>query len=113
MTNSGRKRSNASARNDISLQQPNRRDHGAGYRIPAKFVASYTCYSAGPLLGAERPSGTMSWARRVSVPIVLLRLSLRRSGSISIAFEVTTFGYGRGKICREGAISLMSRLAPI
>jgi hypothetical protein len=31
----------------------------------------------------------MSWARRVSVPIVLLR-------SISIAFEVTTFGYRRG-----------------
>jgi hypothetical protein len=40
----------------------------------------------------------------VSVPIILLRLSLRRSGSISIAFEVTTFGYRRGKICNERVI---------
>jgi hypothetical protein len=32
-------------------------------RIPAEFVASYICYSAGLLLEAGRPSGTMSWAR--------------------------------------------------
>jgi hypothetical protein len=30
-----------------------------------------------------------------------------------IAFETTTFGYRRGKICRERAISLVSRLALI
>ena len=53
--------------------------------------------SAGPLLEAGRPSGTKSWARRVSVPIALLGSSLRRSGSIFIVFEVTTFGYGRGE----------------
>jgi hypothetical protein len=47
------------------------------------------------------------------VPIVLLRSSLRRSGSIFIAFEVTTFGSRRGKICHERAISSMSRLTPI
>jgi hypothetical protein len=55
------------------------------------------CYSAGPLLEAGSPSGTRSWARSVSVPIALLRSSSRRSGSIFIAFEVTTFGYKRGR----------------
>ena len=58
-------------------------------------------------------AGTMPWAKRVSVPIVLLRSSLRRSGSIFIAFEVTTFGYRRGKIYNERTFSLMSRLTPI
>jgi hypothetical protein len=70
------------------------------------------CCSAGPLLEAGSPSGTKSWARSVSVPIALLRSS-SRSGSVFTAFEVTTFGYRRGKTCRERAISLMSRLTPI
>ena len=38
---------------------------------------------------------------------------LRRSESISIAIEATTFGYIRGKVCHERAISLMSCLALI
>jgi hypothetical protein len=46
------------------------------------------------------------------VPIALLRSSSRRSRSIFITFEVTTFGYRRGKIRRERAISLMSCLIP-
>jgi hypothetical protein len=46
------------------------------------------------------------------------RLSARNNAKvvvkvISVAFEVTNFGYRRGKICRERAISVMSRLAPI
>jgi hypothetical protein len=64
------------------------------------------CCSAGPLLEAGRFSGTISRAKWVPVPIALLRSSLRRSGSIFIAFEVTTFGYRSGKICSERAISL-------
>ena len=62
---------------------------------------------------AGSPSGTKSWARSVSVPIALLRSSPRRSGSILIAFEVTTFGYRGGKPSRGRAISLMSRLTPV
>jgi hypothetical protein len=62
---------------------------------------------------AGSPPGTKSWARSVSVPIALLRSSSRRSGSILIAFEVTTFGYRGGKTSRERAISLMSRLTPV
>jgi hypothetical protein len=46
------------------------------------------------------------------------RLSARNNAEvvvkvISVAFEVINFGYRRGKICRERAISVMSRLAPI
>jgi hypothetical protein len=46
------------------------------------------------------------------------RLSARNTAEvvaevISIAFEVTTFGFRRGKICHERAISVMSRLAPV
>ena len=59
-----------------------------------EFAASHTCCSADSSLEAERPYDAMPRTRRVSVPIVLLRLLLRRSGPISIAFEVTTFGYG-------------------
>jgi hypothetical protein len=62
------------------------------------------------LLEAGSPPGTKSGAGSVSVPLALLRSSSRRSGSILIVFEVTTFGYRGGKICRERAISLMSRL---
>jgi len=69
-----------------------------------------TCCSAGPLLEAGRPSGTRSWAGRVSVPIAPLKSSLRRPGSISIAFEVTTFGYRRGIICHERIILCTSVL---
>jgi hypothetical protein len=69
-------------------------------------------FSRPPTVEAGRPSGTKSWARSVSVPIALLRSSLR-SGSVFIAFEVTAFGYRRGKTCRERAISLTSRLTPI
>ena len=47
------------------------------------------------------------------MPTVLLGPSLRRSGSIFIVFEVTTFGYEKRRICHERAISLMSRLTPI
>jgi hypothetical protein len=47
------------------------------------------------------------------VPIALLRSSSRRSASIFIAFEVTTFGFRRGKVCYERAISFMSLLAPV
>jgi hypothetical protein len=67
----------------------------------------------GPLLEAGSPSGTKSWAGSVSVPITLLKLSSARSESILIVFEVTIFGYRRGKICRERAISLMGRLISI
>jgi hypothetical protein len=65
---------------------------------------------SGLLLEAGSPPGTKSGAGSVSVPLALLRSSSRRSGSILIVFEVTTFGYRGGKICRERAISLMSRL---
>ena len=65
---------------------------------------------SGLLLEAGSPPGTKSGAGSVSVPLALLRSSSRRSGSILIVFEATTFGYRGGKICRERAISLMSRL---
>jgi hypothetical protein len=55
----------------------------------------------------------MSWAGMVSVPMVLLGLSVRRSGSIFIVSEVTTFGYRQGKICHERKVSLLSRPIPI
>jgi hypothetical protein len=32
---------------------------------------------------------------------------------VRIAFEVTTFGRGRGKVCHERKFSFMSLLAPI
>ena len=64
------------------------------------------------LLGAGSPSGIKSWPS-VSVPIALLRPPSRRSGSILLVFKVTTFGYRWRKICRERAISLMSRLTSI
>lgn len=44
------------------------------------------------------------------MPLVLPRSPSRRSGSILIVSEVTTFGYRGGKVCHERSISLMSRL---
>jgi len=61
---------------------------------------------SGALLEAGSSSGTKSRAASISVPIALLRSSSRRSESIFITFEVTTFGHRRGTICRERAISI-------
>jgi hypothetical protein len=79
--------------------------------VPGILSLQYGCIR--PLLEAGSPSGIKSWARSVSVPIALLRSSSRRSGSILLVFEVTTFGYRWKEIYRERAISLMSRLTPI
>jgi hypothetical protein len=98
-----------------SLTPSNRDADSRLGRLPGALSLRYgvSAVQQGPLLEAGSPPGTKSWARSVSVPIALLRSSSRRFGSISIAFEVTTFGYRRGKICRARAISLMSRLTPI
>jgi hypothetical protein len=71
--------------------------HGlVNYQVSLPSNMVYLLFSR-PLLEAGRLSGTISRATRVSVPIALLRSSLRRSKSVSIAFEVTTFGYEKRK----------------